>query len=105
MAPPKYICAHCRKPLFFRQRGGVFKFVHHRRAQDVACDADVARLAAERICPPAILDASEGYTAEEIQEGRDRVQLEEWALEARAGTISVALATYLDENMPGWRDL
>lgn len=56
-------------------------------------------------CPPAIVDVSEGYTAEEIQEARDRVQLEEWALEARAGTLSVALATYLDENMPGWRDL
>lgn len=105
MTPPKYICAHCRKPLFFRQRGGVFKFVHHRRAQDIACDADVARLAAEEICPPAIVDASEGYTEAEIREAKDRVQLEEWALEARAGTINVALATYLDENMPGWRDL
>ena len=62
MAPPKYLCAHCRKPLYFRQRGGVFKFVHHRRSQDIACDADVARKAAEEICPPAIVDASEGYT-------------------------------------------
>ena len=76
-------------------------------------------------CPPAIVDVSEGYTAEEIQEARDRVrrlptdgeaiQLEEWALrrlptdrkaiQARWGTIDPALATYLDENMPGWRDL
>lgn len=66
-------------------------------------------------CPPAIVDVSEGYTAEEIQEARDRLQLEEWALrrlptdrkaiEARWGTIDPALATYLDENMPGWRDL
>jgi hypothetical protein len=51
------------------------------------------------------VDASEGYTAEEIQEARDRVQLEEWALEARLGTIDPELATYLDNNMPGWRDL
>lgn len=56
-------------------------------------------------CPPAIVDASEGYTAEEIQEARDRLQLEEWALEARWGTIDPALATYLDREMPGWRDL
>lgn len=65
----------------------------------------MTRKVADEICPPAILDVSEGYTAEEIQEARDRVQLEEWALEARSGTLNVALETYLDENMPGWRDL
>jgi len=66
----------------------VFKFVHRRRSDDVRCDAEITRRereAAEEICPPAIIDASDGYTAEEIQEARDRVQLEEWALEARFG--------------------
>lgn len=89
----------------------MFKFVHRRPAHDVACDTHVARKERETrevvgdMCPPAILDASAGHTEEDIQEAQDRIQLQEWALEARFGTICPRLEVLLDREMLGWRDL